>query len=161
MSKDGIKVKNKGKIDYNKSLQKIFDNKKFRAIVAQVAVKGIKDGLQAGKDIHGRAFKRLKVATVKQKKKKGYRSPSKPLIATGVMKKLPPVINKTGHAELSVAKSRTNIALYHNEGGSKGNNPPKREWFGITVDAKTNIQRAIAKKFVSVLKKGFKLPSKL
>ena len=39
-----IKIKNKGKIDWNKDLDKIFGTK-FRTICAQVVKKGIKDGL--------------------------------------------------------------------------------------------------------------------
>lgn len=158
MNRDSVKVKNKGNIDYSKSLKQVFDNKKFRAICAQVIVKGMKDGINKGQDIKGQKFKRLRASTVRQKRKKGYNSPSKPLVAKGIMRKLPPVINKADHAEINVAKSRADIAGFHNEGTPK---MPKREWFGVTIDAKQNIARAIAKKFVAVLKKNFKPPSKL
>ena len=156
--KKGVEIKNNGQIDYSKNLRKIFDNKQFRAIVAQVIVKGVKDGIKAGNDIKGNKFARLKASTVRQKKKKGYKSPSKPLVAKGIMKKLPPIISKTNHAEINVARSRANITGFHNKGTSK---MPKREWFGVTKEAKKNIARAVAKKYISVLKKNFKAPKKL
>ena len=148
-------VKNKGKIDWDKDLDKVF-GKKFRGIVAQVIVKGIKDGLNASKDIKGRAFKKLKTKTVRDKVKKGFTT--KPLIRTGVMKKLPPVKNKMKHAEISTAKSRSSIAMYHNEGGK---HLPQRQWYGVSEDAKIDISRAVAKKVVQILKYGYKLPKKL
>ena len=152
-----IKIKNKGKIDWNKDLDKIFGTK-FRTICAQVVKKGIKDGLKSGTDIKGGKFKKLKAATVKQKRKKGYASPSKPLIATGMMSKLPPIKNKRNHSEVGTAKKRENIAVYHNRGMKP---QPKREWFGVSIDAKKNIARAVAKKVIQVLKKGYRLPNKL
>tara|TARA_Y100001963_G_scaffold23448_1_gene31093 strand:+ start:2433 stop:2888 length:456 start_codon:yes stop_codon:yes gene_type:complete len=151
-----VAVKRISNVDWDKDLDKVF-GKKFRSIVSQIIVKGMKDGLQAGKDIKGKKFKKLKAATVRSKKKKGYRSPSKPLIATGTMKKLPPVKHKRSHSEIDVAKSRSSIAMYHNEGGSKRNQPPKRQWYGVTEDAKKNIARAVGKKVVGILKKGFRL----
>ena len=63
-----IKIQNKGKIDWDKNIDKIFGSK-FRMICAQVIKKGIKDGLKSGKDINGTKFKKLKAATVKQRKK--------------------------------------------------------------------------------------------
>ena len=152
-----IKIQNKGKIDWDKNIDKIFGSK-FRMICAQVIKKGIKDGLKSGKDINGTKFKKLKAATVKQKKKKGYKSPSKPLIATGMMSKLPPIKNKLNHSEVRTAKKREDIAVYHNRGMTP---QPKREWFGVSLDAKKNIGRAVAKKVVQILKRGYRLPNKL
>lgn len=151
-----MEVKRIGNVKWDKDLDQVF-GKRFRKIVSQVIVKGIKDGLQAGKDINGKRFKKLKSSTVKAKRKAKYATPSKPLIAEGIMKKLPPVTHKRKHSEINVAKSRSSIAMYHNEGGTKTNQPPKREWYGVTKDAKKNISRAIGKKVVQILKEDFRL----
>ena len=153
MKKDGIDVKRVGSVDWNKDLDVVF-GKKFRKIIAQIIVKGIKDGINISQDIKGRPFKKLKASTVRAKRAKG--QPTKPLIATGVMKKLPPVKNLSKHAQIEVAQSRSSIGMYHNEGGSVKGRPPKREWYGVTEKAKENIRRAIGKKVVQVLKKGYK-----
>lgn len=145
-----MKIKNNKKVDWNKDLDEIF-GAKFRKIVSGIIVKGIKDGLTTGRDIHGKQFKKLKAATVRAKKRAKNAFPSKPLIATGVMKKLPPVRNKGTHHEIKTADSRSSIAMYHNEGFK----PQKeREWFGVTKDAKEDIGRAIGKKVVHILKRN-------
>ena len=61
-------------------------------------------------------------------------------------------------AEISVAKSRSIIAMYHNEG--MGNNP-KREFFTISKRALRKIQRAVNKKMVHILRESFKVPNEL
>tara|TARA_R110002012_G_scaffold36532_5_gene103054 strand:- start:2220 stop:2684 length:465 start_codon:yes stop_codon:yes gene_type:complete len=152
-----VKVKKIGNVDWDKNLDKVFGSK-FKKIVAGIVVKDVKDGLSTGQGTGKGGLGRLKASTVKSKTKKGYRFPSKPLIATGTMKKLPPVKMVSGNAEIAVAKSRSSIAMYHNEGMKP---QPKREFFSVSDRAKEKIGRAIGKKVVHILKKSFRLPSKL
>ena len=157
MSK-GTKLTHIGQVEWHKRIRniskKVF-NEKFHKILAQVIVKDVKHGLDTGKGTGSGTLKRLKASTVKQKQKKGY--PSKPLIATGTMRKLPPIKTTRKGAEIAVAKSRSSIAMYHNEG--MGN--PKREFFTISDRALRKIQRAVSKKVVHILRKSFKVPNKL
>ncbi len=158
MSK-GTRLTHKGEVEWHKRIRdiskKVF-NEKFHGILAQVIVKDVKEGLNTGKGTGTTAFKRLRLSTVKQKKKKGHTS--KPLIATGTMRKLPPVKITSKGAEIAVAKSRSSIAMYHNEG--MGNNP-KREFFTISKRALRKIQRAVNKKMVHILRESFKVPNEL
>jgi hypothetical protein len=149
------KIRRIGNVDYSKNLTKKVFGKRFRSILAQIIVNDIKDGLKSSKDINNKPFKKLKASTARQKRKDGYTT--KPLIRTGMMKTLPPVTDKTKHAEISVAAKRTPIGVFHNEGGDKPNRPPKREWFGVSKRAKQKMARAIGKRVVGILKKDFKL----
>ena len=156
MSK-GTTITHKGDVEWHKkipNIKKVF-SAKFHGIVAQMIVKDVKEGLNTSKGTGGGMLKKLKVSTVRQKKKKGHTS--KPLIATGTMRKLPPVKITSEGAEIAVAKSRSSIAMYHNEGIGQ----PKREFFTISKRVLKKINRAIGKKVVHILKKNFKVPNKL
>ena len=132
-----VKVKKIGNVDWDKNLDKVFGSK-FKKIVAGIVVKDVKDGLSTGQGTGKGGLGRLK--------------------ASGTMKKLPPVKMVSGNAEIAVAKSRSSIAMYHNEGMKP---QPKREFFSVSDRAKEKIGRAIGKKVVHILKKSFRLPSKL
>ena len=149
-------MKRVSKVDWSKNLDAVFGNK-FKKILSGIIVKDVKDGLQRSVDVNNNKLTRLRVGTVRQKKKKKYSTPSKPLIATGTMKKLPPTKIVGNNAEIAVAKSRSSIAMYHNEGiGQK-----KREWFKVSDRAKEKMARAIGKKVVHILKRDYRLPNKL
>ena len=101
--------------------------------IAGMIVEDHKKRLEYGQDIKGKPFKKLKPDTIKQKRRKGYRKPRQPLIATGTMQKFPPFKKATASSQMATikpAQSRMKIGAYHNVGGRK--NLPKREWYGIT-----------------------------
>ena len=135
----------KSQIDFNQNINKLIDEATFEA--AQINVKEIKSGLDTSKGPKG-SFKKLKLSTAKQKRKKG--QPLKPLIATGMMRRLPPVKQKSGNSIVSVAKKRAKIAQYHDKGGSKRGQPPQREWFDIYPSAERKIIRMLKKKLVKL-----------
>lgn len=149
-------MSNPRNVNWFKDLDKVF-GAKFKKICAGIIVKDVKDGLDTGTGTGSSKLKKLSPNTIRRKKKKGYSKPSKALIATGTMRKLPPVTMNGKEAEIKVAKSRSAIAKYHNEG--LGN--PKREWFSVSERAREKIGRAIGKKVVHILKRNFKLPNKL
>ena len=103
--------------------------------MAKLLVREIKFGLNTKTDVNDRKFKRLKLATVKSKKRKGYAQPSTPLIATGRMREIyvKKKATKTNlRAIISPAQDRVIIGYLHNIGeGSL----PQRKWFGISDKA--------------------------
>ena len=155
----GKRVKHKGDVEWHNRIRniskKVF-NDKFHKILSQVIVKDVKEGLITGRGTGNSPMKKLKLSTARQKRKKG--QTVKPLIAPGTMKKLPPVKVENKRAEISVAKSRSSIAMYHNEGVGK---MPKREFFTISDRALKKIRRAVNKKMVHILRKSWKSPNKL
>ena len=66
------------------------------------------------------------------------------------MRRLPPVKQKSGKSIVSVAKKRAKIAQYHDKGGTKRGQPPKREWFDIYPSAQRKITRMLKKKLVKL-----------
>ena len=136
----------KSDIEFEQSIDKLINDTIFLA--AQIGVKEIKKGIDTSTDIKGRAFKRLAPSTIKQKKKKG--QPTKPLIATGMMRRLPPVKGKSGKSTISVANKRTDVSQYHDQGGSTAGQPPKREWFGLTKAAEKKIDKMFKSKLVKL-----------
>ena len=136
----------KSDIDFEQNIKKLINDTIFLA--AQIGVKEIKKGLDTSTDIKGRAFERLAPSTIKQKKKKG--QPTKPLIATGMMRKLPPVKGKSGKSTISVANQRRDISQYHDQGGSKAGRPPQREWFGLSKAAEKKINKMFKSKLVKL-----------
>lgn len=116
---------------------------------AQINVKDIKKGLDQGKGPKGK-FQKLRAQTVKKKAIKGYKTPSKPLIATGMMRRLPPIKISDNKVTISVARKRGKIAQYHDQGGSTGKNPPKRPWFDIYPETIKKVNRLIKKRLVKL-----------
>ena len=117
---------------------------------AQISQKEIKSGLDTSIGPRG-PLKKLKLSTAKQKQRKGY--PLKPLIATGTMRNLPPVKpTKNSKTQVKVARSRAEIAQYHDQGG-RNNRPPKREWFDIYPSALKKIERLLKKELVKLYKR--------
>jgi len=106
--------------------------------------------LEKGKDIYGSVMTRLKSATIKRK------GSSKILVDTGQMRNL--VIEKATKlsqtVEVHPGRIRkykgTNVTMsdvggFHQKGYTP-NNLPKREWFGITLDAESRILQSIEDK---------------
>ena len=129
----------KDDIDFKQNIKKLINDSVF--LSAQIGVKEIKKGIDKSTDIKGKAFKPLAASTIKQKRKKG--QPTKPLIATGMMRRLPPVKGKSGKSTISVAKKRTDVSQYHDQGGSTAGQPPKREWFGLTKAAEKRLIKCL------------------
>ena len=136
----------KSDIEFEQSIDKLINDTIFLA--AQIGVKEIKKGIDKSTDIKGKAFKPLAASTIKQKRKKG--QPTKPLIATGMMRRLPPVKGKSGKSTISVANKRTDVSQYHDQGGSTAGQPPKREWFGLTKAAEKKIDKMFKSKLVKL-----------
>ena len=132
----------KSDIEFEQSIDKLINDTIFLA--AQIGVKEIKTGIDTSTDIKGRAFKPLAPSTIKQKRKKG--QPTKPLIATGMMRRLPPVKGKKGKSTISVANQRTDISQYHDQGIGQA----KREWFGLTKSAEKKIDKMFKSKLVKL-----------
>ena len=136
----------KDDIDFKQNIKKLINDSVF--LSAQIGVKEIKKGIDKSTDIKGKAFKPLAASTIKQKRKKG--QPTKPLIATGMMRRLPPVKGKSGKSTISVANKRTDVSQYHDQGGSTAGQPPKREWFGLTKAAEKKIDKMFKSKLVKL-----------
>ena len=68
-----------------------------------------------------------------------------------MMRRLPPVKGKSGKSTISVANKRTDVSQYHDQGGTKAGQPPKREWFGISEVALDKIRTEL----------GYRLAEKL
>lgn len=129
---------------------------------AHVVILDIAHGIRKRRNIEGGTIQRLKPSTVHSKREKGSRSPSIPLVDTGEMTKLPPLIKATASrlkAIIRTGKRRKKVAGYHQFGTSpyeivasagkvlpirtqqgalifrkRARHPglPKREWFGIS-----------------------------
>ena len=67
-----------------------------------------------------------------------------------MMRKLPPVKGKKGKTSISVAKQRVEIGGYHDQGGTKGGRPPKREWFDIYKTAIPKIEKMFKSKLIKL-----------
>ena len=128
--------------------------------MAESAVNTIVNETEQGKDVDGKRFTRLRASTVKSKRKKGYRNPSKPLIATGLMKRIfksKKATESSLSSEVTVAKKRTDIAEYHISGAG---NLPKRVFFGVgkTLEGKlTKIINLRIEKLIKVVMRKVKL----
>ena len=133
----------KDEIDFKQNINKLIDEVLFEA--AQINVKDIKSGLDTSRGPKG-AIKKVKASTARQKRKKG--QPTKPLIATGTMRRLPPVKKKKGKAIVSLAKKREKIAQYHESGAG---DLPTREFFDIYPQTERKVERLLKKKLVKLL----------
>tara|TARA_Y100001963_G_C6715730_1_gene416532 strand:- start:661 stop:1101 length:441 start_codon:yes stop_codon:yes gene_type:complete len=120
--------------------------------IANIAVSQIKSDMDKGRDIEGKKFAPLKDSTVESKKKKGSKYPRRPLIDTGLMQKV--FRSKSASAsslvsEVSTAKKRKEVAIYHNEGAGK---LPERKWFGVGKKTKRRFDKYIKSRIRGVLK---------
>ena len=145
MIKAFIKHRKKIKLRNNKIAQLLND-------LADITVGTIKSDTKKGKDIEGNPFKRLKQSTINAKRKKGSKTPTKPLMDTGLMRKV--FRSKTASAsDLAsrddVAKKRSEIAVFHNDGGSR---IPQREWFGIGDKSKKRMNKMIKAKIKQIVR---------
>ena len=134
----------KSEIDFNQNISKLVNEAVYLA--AQINVKEIKSGLDTSQGPKGK-IKKVKAATAKQKRKKGY--PVKPLVRTGMMRRLPPVKGKKGKTTISLAKKRVDIAQYHEQGAG---NLPKREFFDIYPSGVRKIERMFKKRLARLYK---------
>tara|TARA_Y100000356_G_C11024984_1_gene165430 strand:+ start:79 stop:513 length:435 start_codon:yes stop_codon:yes gene_type:complete len=132
-------------IDFEQNIKKLIDEAVFLA--AQINVKEIKSGLDTSTGPKG-PIKKVKAKTARQKRKKGF--PIKPLVRTGMMRRLPPVKGKSGKSTISLAKKRVDVAQYHEKGAG---NLPKREFFDIYPSAERKIERMLKKRLVKLFKK--------
>ena len=135
----------KEQIDFEQNINKLID--KAIILAAQINVKDIKSGLDSSQGPKG-AIKKVKASTAKQKRKKG--QPIKPLVATGMMRRLPPIKNKSGKSTISLANQRVKIAQYHEQGAG---NLPKREFFDIYTQTYRKIERMLMKKLIKLFSK--------
>jgi len=114
--------------------------------MADMFVLQTKTDVNKSKDVNGNNLRKLKSSTVRQKRKKGYIDPHKPLIASGKMAKV--YRTKTANegrlmSEVDTSARMRDIAEYHNLG--KGN-LPKRLWFGIGKNIKKRFDKLIRAK---------------
>lgn len=123
---------------------------------AQIIRADIRQGIRTGRDLDGLSFVRLKLATVKRKRRKNSPHPTRALHDTGVMQNLPPAKEATAGnltATVTIAKSRMSpaaIGRFHNQGGK---NLPKREWFGISSRVEKKARDLQLKKLAQILRR--------
>ena len=112
-------------------------NKLESIIIADLNVKGnrinkaIQDGINNGKDIHGKSFKKLKDTTIAL-------GGIKPLKRTGKMSETQKLPAKKGNLKFTIV-AHTHYGAYHNTGFTQTNPKqwfhgavvPQREWFGV------------------------------
>jgi len=119
--------------------------------IADAAVVDIREGVEKEVDLDGKAFTKLKVPTVKAKKKKRYQWPSKPLVASNKMVG----IGRKGARRGIYVKTRATInkllaivttalsspwGYYHHTGADP---QPERKWFGISKRMPRKVDRLI------------------
>ncbi len=137
----------KNEIDFKKAIKSLINESLFEA--AQINVKDIKQGLDTSQGPRV-AITKLKNSTIKAKRKKGYLKPSTPLIATGMMRRLPPVKMKGNKAIISIANKRAEIAQYHERGAGR---LPKREFFDIYPQTLMKINKMLQTKLVQLYRR--------
>ena len=127
--------------------ERVFNNLPFLLNEsARIVKQTIESDTDKGIDVNGDRFKPLKTATIKAKRRKGSPHPTKPLIDKGVMKVT--YIGKRAtkakpEASLIMPKESDVYGPLHNEGGYVAGQPPQREWFGISNNANTAIDKFI------------------
>ncbi len=126
--------------------------------VAQIIVKDVKDGVAKGVDINDNNFDPLKPSTIKAKKSRGSKTPTKPLLDTHRMAGksggkgiyLDQRASKGKHrATIKIPADRQYVGGVHNEGLG---DMPKREWFGISKRAVKRADKMV-KEFMRLLYK--------
>ena len=137
-------------------------------MAAGMIIKDIVKKNQDGLDINGSAIKPLAALTIELKRAKGSSDPTRALYDTGRMigrgsvkgvGGRGPWISKRAkktnqESNVSIAKDREAIGVYHNEGGNRGNNPPQREWFGISNDAEKDIVRMVELRIEDMIRRA-------
>ena len=129
MSKPKIKIK------------KTFDYKKLANQLPKVIADGlnekakwinlgIQNGINEGKDLKGKNFKKLSPVTLARRKKK--MTGKTPLYETGKMSQTKIKRAKPSKLEVTIF-TKSNYAKYHNE-GNPDTNLPKRQWFGVNKE---------------------------
>jgi len=135
-------MKTKIKISKKFNLNKVsFDLSKEINEAAQAIVKDHDRRLRFGQGVDGKMMKKLQPSTIKSKRLKGYKKPRVPLYATGTMKDIridKKATPQSQESRLTPPKSRTEIGVYHQEGGVR---LPKREWFGVTTKVEKDLLR--------------------
>jgi len=140
------RVKTKNSFDASKYISNMRKRAAFMInrmggiVISDITVSGI----DKGRDIDGRQFQPLKAATIKAKIKKGSATPRTALKDTGLMRHVylkKKATQSNINAEIAIAQKRNKIAGYHHEGGNKGNNPPQRKWFGISLMAEQRMNK--------------------
>ena len=127
-------------------------------IAAQMIVSDIRQGIQRGLDINDNTFIRLKDSTVRSKRKKGSKNPSKPLWDEGIMKEVyvkPLATKAKPRAKIRAPKgkgrtSRVKVGIIHNT----GDGVPKRQWFGIGSRVAAKLDKAMKLQLKEKLKIG-------
>lgn len=121
---------------------------------ADTSVTHIKAETKSGKDVAGRKFTRLRASTAKGKKKRGSKTPTKPLLDTGRM--VGGIYrNKTAsklslESQIKVPNNRQEVASYHLEGSGS---LPVRKFFGIGKKLEGKLNKLIKlriKKLIAV-----------
>ena len=137
-----------------KNQSKMFNAKRYKSALkkripriinlsADIVVDDIKQGITYGRDITGTLFKKLKLATIKAKRKSDSQTPRMALSDKGTMKKTY-VGQRASSRNLSsliqIAKSRLDpiVAKFQHEGTE---HLPVRKWFGISATASNRFKK--------------------
>ena len=122
--------------------------------MADAAVNQIFNDTQAGRDIDGNNFQRLRASTARAKRRKG--QTVKPLVATGMMSKVFRSEKASATSlvsEVDVSQHRKEIAEFHIEGEG---NLPKRVFFGVGDTLKPKLQKIINLRIEKIVKTMWK-----
>ena len=124
-----VRPRFKLEMDFNLNNIKLDLHKELN-LIGGIIVKDHKDRLESSTDVNGKPLKKLRPNTIASKKAKGYAKPTKPLIATGTLQKLPPFKKATPRkqsVEVEVAKSRKIIGNIHQQRTKPYTIKPKRK----------------------------------
>tara|TARA_R110000824_G_scaffold252854_6_gene441673 strand:- start:6071 stop:6607 length:537 start_codon:yes stop_codon:yes gene_type:complete len=175
-----VKPRFKLEMDFNLNNIKLDLHKELN-LIGGIIAKDHKDRLESSTDVNGKPLKKLRPNTIASKRAKGYAKPTKPLIATGTLQKLPPFKKATSRkqsVEIEVAKSRKVIGNLHQQGTKpyiikpknksklafttttgtafakmvKHSGLPKREFWGITNKVSAKAMKFIELEIERILK---------
>jgi len=124
--------------------------------VAALIVRGIKDNIKLSRGVRGGKLTPLDRDTIRKKQNKGYPYPMKPLRAKGILYRSIHYF-KTGPAagQISIKAigkpSRLDIAEWQQTGEYGG---PKRVFFGISKQTRTNVNALIKREFLSMMRRS-------
>ena len=128
---------------------------------ADTSVTHIKAETKKGKDIDGRKFTKLRSSTAKLKRKKGSKTPTKPLMDTDRMRD-GIYRNKTAtklslESQIKVPNDRQKVASYHLEGSGS---LPVRKFFGVGKKLEKKLNKYLGlhlSKIIAIHRKKMKL----